>query len=58
MIDKIPIHIKLDECNRVEKTLRSHLDRQCRGIIAIMQDLLTNKKCVTILLTEPQEAVA
>jgi len=58
MIDKIPMHVKLDEHNSVKKPLLSHLDGQGRDIIAIMQDLLTGKKRITPLLTEPQEAGA
>jgi len=56
--DKIPPHIKLDERNHVETPLHSHLNRPDRDITALMQDLLTGKKRVTPLLTEPQEAGA
>jgi|GEM_PF-3469864 len=56
--DKTPPHIKLDERNHVETPLLSHLNKRGRGIIAFMQDLLTGKKRVTPLLTDPQEAGA
>lgn len=52
---KTPQYIKLDECNHVEKSLLSHLDRPSRGIIALMQDLLMGKKRVTTLLTRVNE---
>jgi len=42
----------------VKKSLQSHLNRPDRDIIALMQDLLTGKKRVTPLLTEPQKAGA
>ena len=53
--DKTPPHIKLDECNNVEKLLLSDQGRQGRGIIALMQDPLTGKKRVTALLTRVNE---
>jgi len=56
--NKTPPHIKLDEKNHVENPLHSHLIIPDRNIIALMRDLLTGKKRVTPLLTEPQEAGA
>ena len=51
-------HIKLDERNHIEKPLLTYFGRLSRDITALMQDLLTGKKRVTPLLTEPQEAGA
>lgn len=56
--NKIPQYIKLDEYNHVEKNLPDQLDRSDWDIIALMQDLLTGKKRITPLLSEPQEAGA
>ncbi|MFV9691711.1 MAG: RhuM family protein [Desulfobacteria bacterium] len=56
--NKTPPHIKLDERNHVENPLHSHLNRPDWDIIALIQNLLTGKKCVTPLLTESQEAGA
>nr|QNO47047.1 hypothetical protein NBCJMJBN_00008 [Methanosarcinales archaeon ANME-2c ERB4] len=56
--NKTPPHIKLDERNHVENPLHFHLNMPDRDIIALMQDLLTGKMRVTLLLTEPQEAGA
>lgn len=58
MTDKTPQHIKLDECNHVEKNLLFHLDSPGRSIIALMQDLHTGKKRVTPLLESEKEATA
>lgn len=51
-------HIKLDERNHVEKPLLDQLDRPGWDIIALIQDLLTSKKRVPPLLSEPHEAEA
>nr|QNO45977.1 hypothetical protein EBOGGPCF_00022 [Methanosarcinales archaeon ANME-2c ERB4]QNO46071.1 hypothetical protein FAKCHJAF_00008 [Methanosarcinales archaeon ANME-2c ERB4]QNO48854.1 hypothetical protein LEJCPHKL_00023 [Methanosarcinales archaeon ANME-2c ERB4] len=56
--DKTPPHIKLDECNHVENPLHFHLNMPDCDIITLIQDLLTGKKRVTPLSTEPQEADA
>lgn len=48
-------HIKIDERNHVEKPLLNQLDRLGWGVIALMQDLLTDKKRVTALLTRVNE---
>jgi hypothetical protein len=56
--NKTPPHIKLDERNHIDKPLHSHLNKLDWDIIPLMQDLLTGKKRVTSLLTEPQEAGA
>ncbi|MHC1623377.1 MAG: hypothetical protein ACXQTR_02150 [Candidatus Methanospirareceae archaeon] len=56
--NETPLHIKLDERNHVENPLHFHLNMSDWGVIALMQDLLTGKKHVTPLLTEPQEAGA
>lgn len=56
--DKTPPHIKLDKCNHVEKSLLDQLELSDWDLISFMQDLLTGRKRVTPLLTEPQEAGA
>ena len=56
--NKTPPHIKLDEKNHVENPLHPPLNMPDWGIIALMQDLLTDKMRGTPLLTEPQEANA
>ena len=56
--DKTPPHIKLDERNHVKNPLHFHLNMPDRGIITLMQDLLTGNVRVTPLLTESQEAGA
>ncbi len=50
MTDKTPPYIKLNERNHVEKSLCSHLGRPGRGVIVLVQDLLTGKKRITSLL--------
>jgi len=55
---RTPQYIKLDEHKHVEKLLFEQLDGLGWGIIHLIQDLLTGKKRVTPLLTEPQEAGA
>ncbi|MCD4779173.1 MAG: hypothetical protein K8S27_01290 [Candidatus Omnitrophica bacterium] len=54
--DKTPPDIKLDERNKIEKPLLSHLYRSGWGITAIMQDLLTGKKHITALLNDTEVA--
>ena len=56
--DKTPPHIKLDERNHVEKSLLDQLELSDWDLISFMQDLLTGRKRVTPLLTEPHEAGA
>ena len=48
-------HIKLDEKNHVENLLHFYLNMPDWDIIALMQDLLTGKKHVTILMTQVNE---
>lgn len=48
--EKTPPHIKLDECNHVEKPLLTQFDQPDWGITPFIQDLLTVKKRVTALL--------
>ena len=50
--DKTTPHIKLDGRNHVEKPLLSYLDRPGWDIIVLMQDQLTGKKRVTVLLND------
>jgi hypothetical protein len=54
--DKTPPHIKLDQRNHVEKPLLDQLEGLGRGIIYLMQDLLTGKKRVTALLNDTEVA--
>lgn len=54
--DKTPTHIKLDERNYVEKFMLDQLEGLGRGIIYLMQDLLTGKKRVTALLNDTEVA--
>ncbi len=56
--NKTPPDIKFDERNHVENPLHYHLNRPDWNILPLMQDLLTGKKHVIPLLTEPQKAVA
>ena len=49
-------HLKINEGNHVEKPLLTYFGRLGRGIISLIQNLLTGKKRVTPLLTKPQEA--
>jgi len=56
--NKTPPHIKLDKHIHIKKPLLSHLDRLGWDIIPLMQNLFTDKKRVTPLLTEQQEAGA
>ena len=46
------LHLKIDERNHVEKPHLDQLDRPGWGITAIMQDLLTGRKRVTVLLND------
>ena len=54
--DKTPPHTKLDERNKIEKTLLPHQNRPDRDIIALIQDLLTGKVRVTALLNDTEVA--
>lgn len=56
--EKILPHIKLGERNHIEKPLLSHFDRPGWEKNPLMQYLLTCKKHITPLLTEPQEPKA
>ncbi|KAF5425693.1 hypothetical protein C5S42_09830 [Candidatus Methanomarinus sp.] len=56
MTDITPPHIKLDECNHVEKPLLTQFDGAGWGITRLTQDLLTGKKHVTTLLNETEVA--
>lgn len=50
--------MKLDERNHVEKPLLYQLELSDWDLISFIQDLLTGRKRVNPLLTEPQEAGA
>lgn len=55
-LDKTSTHIRLDERNHVEKPLLDQPEGLGRGIIYLMQDLLTGKKHVTALLNDTEVA--
>lgn len=51
---KTPPYIKLGERNHVETPLLSYLNRPSWDLIGLMQDLLTGKKRVTVLLNDTE----
>jgi hypothetical protein len=53
--DRTPKHIKLDECNHVEKLLLAQFERPGWDMITLMQNLLRDKTRVTALLTRVNE---
>ena len=50
--NKTPLYIKLNERNHVENPLYFHLNMPDWDIITLMQDLLTGKMRVTLLLED------